>query len=125
MHTADDLTVRDFMAPDFEIESEDPSAQFSALQMFATSLALCTYSVLYGYGAQLHVASDGIAIRVRWRYVEQPFRIGAIDMKIHWPDLPKSRLKAAERAAAMCTIHNTLHQPPAVVTRVVAEDHDI
>ena len=47
-------------------------------------------------------------VDLTWRYAEKPHRIGHIDMKIHWPRVPESRIDAAMRAAAMCTLHNTL-----------------
>jgi hypothetical protein len=35
--------------------------------------------------------------------------------------LPASRRAAAERAAALCTLHNTLAQPPVVTTTMGAD----
>ena len=57
-------------------------------------------------------------MHLAWSYVEDPFRIKKIDMEIDWPELPESRMGAAWRAAAMCTIHNTLAHPPEILTRV-------
>ncbi len=118
MHSEEDLTLSEVSAPDFEIVSEDPTAHYSAMQMFGTSMALCTWSVLASYGEQVDVDTADLTVRIRWDYVDQPFRIGKIDMDIDWPGLPASRLDAAQRAAAMCTLHNTLHFPPTVDTRV-------
>jgi uncharacterized OsmC-like protein len=74
--------------------------------------------VLVAYGEQLKVESHDLSIRVKWVVEEKPRRIGRIDMDILWPDLPESRVHAAQRAAAHCAIHNTLHHSPKVETLV-------
>ncbi len=122
LHAESDLTLTDLEAPGFDVESEAEDVHYSALQMFATSLALCTASVLAAYGENLEVSIEGLAVRVRWDYVDKPYRVGQIAMDITWPGVPESRLKAAERAAATCTIHNTLHHPPEIETRVTRGD---
>lgn len=118
LHTEEDLEFRDFGTPSLEIQPEDPGAHYSALQMFATSLALCTYSILASYAEQIDIPDENLVIRMRWIYAEDPMRVSDIDMDIEWPELPSSRLEAARRAAAHCTIHNTLAHPPRVETRV-------
>jgi uncharacterized OsmC-like protein len=119
MHSEFDLTVSDFHSSEFDVSADEHAhANYSALQMFATSLALCTGSVLISYGEGLKVESHDLSIRVKWTVEEKPRRIGSIDMDIRWPDLPESRREAAQRAAAHCAIHNSLHHPPRVVTAV-------
>ena len=119
MHDDADLTLAEFEAPEFEVEA-DPGADahYSAMQMFATSLGLCTASVLIEYGERFGAGPDGLEVRVRWSYAEEPYRIGEIEMDVAWPELPDNRLDAARRAAEQCTIHNTLLTPPGIVTRV-------
>jgi uncharacterized OsmC-like protein len=118
MHTEEHLEFKEFDQPGFDIEAHDPEAHYSALQMFATSLALCTFSVLVSYGETIDASTDNVSVRVRWSYVEHPFRIGHIDMDIRWPGVPPSRLRAARVAASHCTIHHTLEKPPEMVTEV-------
>jgi hypothetical protein len=48
------------------IESDDPDLSCSALQMHATELALCTYSVLVAYGENIDVDKEETAIDMRW-----------------------------------------------------------
>lgn len=116
------LTLRDFQNPDFEVESRDPEAHFSALPMFHVSLGLCTYSVVAEYGRRFDAPAEGLEVQMEWEYAEDPYRVGRIDMDIRWPGLPESRVQAVERAAAQCTIHNTLHHPPEMETRVHSVD---
>ncbi|MDA8093631.1 MAG: OsmC family protein [Betaproteobacteria bacterium] len=118
LHSEQDLTLEDGQKEGFEIVTEDSETAFGALQMFGASLALCTFSVLVAYGEQIHAGLEGSSVRVRWEYVEEPYRVGHIDMDIVWPGLPGSRVEAAKRAASLCTIHNTLLHPPQVQTQV-------
>jgi uncharacterized OsmC-like protein len=94
---------------------------YSALQMHATALALCTtYSVLVAYGENIGIDTQEMVIGMRWSYAEDPYRIGEIAMRVRWPGLPQDRLVAARRAASHCVLHNTLRQPPEVATEIAA-----
>lgn len=125
MHGASELTLTSFDEPGFEVEhDEGVDAHYSALQMFATSLGLCTASVVGTYGERFDTAADDLAIRVEWSYADNPYRVDDIEMTIDWPSLPESRREAVRRAAEQCTIHNTLHDPPEVVTRVADNSGD-
>lgn len=118
MHSENDLEIQDFLQPEMVVDSHDPDASYSALQMFATSLGLCSFSMLYGYGENIAVDPAPIAIRVRWGYASDENRIDEIGMSIRWPGLPEAKRQAAERAAALCTLHHTLEHPPKVTTRL-------
>lgn len=120
MHSDTSITLRNFDQPDFDVKSEDAEAHFSALPMFAASLGLCTFSVIAEYAQRFDAPVENIEVDVDWEYVEDPFRIGSIDMVIRWPEVPEERLGAVERAAGQCTIHNTLHHPPEMTTSVEA-----
>ena len=108
LHTATDISVSRLHETGFEIDSQDPDVQLGAIHMCVASLAWCTYSMLASYGQRIDAGVGDMSIRLQWRYAERPHRIGHIDMAIHWPEVPESRLDAAMRAAAMCTLHNTL-----------------
>lgn len=122
MHHSEDIELTRFDEPGLNIDSHDPEAHFSAMQMFATSMGLCTYSVLAGYAEMDDIDTAQLSVRMRWSYTEHPYRIGRIDMDIRWPELPPARLEAARRAASKCTLHNTLEHPPKVETRVRIEE---
>ncbi len=117
LHSNEDLTLREPGEPGFHVEAA-PGVEYGAVQLFAVSLGLCTASVLMGYGEQLRVSAAQLTVRLRWTLAQKPRRVEALQLDIHWPELPESRLKAAERAAAHCTIHNTLHHPPTLRTTV-------
>jgi uncharacterized OsmC-like protein len=82
---------------------------FGSLQMLATSLALCTASVLHDYATTAQFHLHDLAIDVRWRYAEHPYRAADYRMTLLiGPDVPPSRHRAILRAAEQCTVHNTL-----------------
>ncbi len=113
------LTVSEIDLPGMELETAPHvHAHFSSFEMFTTSVALCTASVLAGYGEQLDVDTRGLAVRVQWSVADRPRRIGELVLDFAWPELPASRRRAAERAAAHCPLHKTLEHPPRLVTRV-------
>ena len=113
-----DIVLAEFDQDGFEIVTSEEDVVFGPMQMFATSLGLCTFSVLAGYGQGIGADIEGLAIRLRWDYAKNPYRIEPIEMDITWPALPSSRLDAARRAAEHCTIHHTLAVPTEVRTRV-------
>jgi hypothetical protein len=57
-------------------------------------------------------ALDDLVLEVSWTFAEKPHRVETLALDISWPSLPASRLEAAKRAAALCTVHVTLEHPP-------------
>lgn len=100
------------------IEAATEDQVYSAFHMLGSGLAFCTYSVLASWASNAKLHSDDIVIDVSWTFVEDPHRLGKIDMKIEWPSLPPQRQSAAERVADMCAIHATLLKPPELSTAV-------
>jgi uncharacterized OsmC-like protein len=97
------------------IEGDD----FGPLPMLATSLALCTASVIYAYAETAQLDVDGFAVEIRWDYTDNPHRVGRFDLTLHLPEsVPAARHRAILRAADTCTVHQTLTHPPAVETVV-------
>lgn len=92
---------------------------FGPLQMLATSLALCTASVVQAYGETARLSLGGFAVEVKWEYVEEPHRVGAYTMTLFLPEaLSTARHRAILRAAETCTVHQTLTHPPAIKTEL-------
>ena len=98
------------------IEAVEPDQQFSPFHMLASSLAYCTWSVMYSWATNTKQSADDLVIEVSWKFAENPKRVSEIALTYDWPSLPAKKLEAAKRVAAMCTIHETLHTPPAVIT---------
>jgi len=113
-----EIVLSQLDADGFDITPAAPELYFGSMQMFVTSVGMCTFSVLKSYGQRFGTSAADIAITLKWTYGERPYRIAEIDMRVHWPQLPPSRLDAATRAAHHCTLHNTLRHGAEVTTLV-------
>ena len=100
----------------FEISSDNPELHYGALQTFVTSLAMCTFAMLASYGQRIGAGVENLTFVMKWTLCERPRRIEHVDMDIRWPEIPESRLDAAMRAAATCTLHRTLQHAVEVDT---------
>ena len=97
------------------IEALEPDEQYSPFHMLASSLAYCTFSVMYSWATHTKQAVDDLAIEVSWKFSDdEPHRVSHIDMNYEWPSLPEKKRNAARRVAEMCTIHATLMHPPTI-----------
>lgn len=97
------------------IEALSPEQSYSPFHMLASSLAFCTFSVLYSWANHAHLDAEGLTIDVRWTFADDPHRVDTIDLGFHWPALDPKRLEAARRVAELCTVHATLMHPPKIV----------
>jgi uncharacterized OsmC-like protein len=110
------------------IEALEPDEQYSPFHMLASSLAYCTFSVMYSWATHTKQPADDLVIEVTWQFSkDEPRRVSDIRMDYAWPSLPEKKRIAARRVAEMCTIHATLMHPPVIaigelsVSRVPAD----
>ena len=103
------------------IEARSVEQQYSPFHMLGSSLAFCTFSVMYSWATHVKLSVDDLSIDVSWEFAEDPHRVGRMDMTFDWPSLPAKRVNAAKRAAELCTVHATLHHPPTVTVRSSTE----
>ena len=96
------------------IEAPTAERQYSPFHMLGSSLAYCTFSVLYSWATHADLSIDGMHIDVAWAFSEEPHRVKDMTLTFHWPSLPPARLAAAKRVARMCTVHETLVNSPTV-----------
>lgn len=106
------------IADDEAFAFEAREGGLSPFHLLAASLATCTYSVLQGWALHARLDLEGLEIGVVWELGGDPVRVTRMDMDIDWPRLPPERHAAAVRAAAQCTVHNTLSHPTPVATRM-------
>lgn len=99
------------------IEAPSRERAYSPFDMLASSLAVCTFSVMSSWATQARLASGELAIEVGWTFAEDPHRVGAMELTFEWPSLSPERLSAAERVATMCSVHATLLRPPPLTIR--------
>jgi len=102
------------------VEAESAEMQYSPFHMLASGLATCTHSVLASWALHARIPAEDLAVEVGWSFVEDPHRVGAMDVRIVWPSLPAERRAAATRAAGLCTVTRTFENPPTVGVEVAA-----
>ncbi len=113
----DRLRVQGGAGP-LSVEADSAEMTYSPGHMLASSLAVCTYSILQSWATNADIPAADLAVEVGFEYVEKPHRIGKLEVALDWPSLPAERREAARRVAGLCPIHRTLHAPPEVATVV-------
>ena len=98
------------------IEADSAEMSYSPFHMLASALATCIYSVLRSWATNAKLEGDDLVIEVGWSFAEEPHRVGEFQVELIWPSLPENRRTAAERAAHLCTVHQTFETPPAIHT---------
>jgi uncharacterized OsmC-like protein len=102
----------------FEISSE--GASISPYHLLAGSLASCTALTVESWAQGVGIEVRPLTVSVGWEMADdRPKRITHLDMELRWPGLPEERVKAAERAADLCPIHETLQRATEISRRVV------
>lgn len=111
---SDERVRLDPSASALTVEALTPEQPFSPFHMLASSLATCTYSVLFSWASHAKLDPADLALEVTWSFAEEPHRVGHMHLTIEWPSLPAGRANAARRVAEMCPIHHTLLHPTTV-----------
>lgn len=102
------------------IEAASPEQSYSPFHMLGSSLAYCTFSVLYSWATNSDLDVGDLQIRVRWEFAENPHRVGQIWSELIWPSLPENRRAAAQRAATLCAVHASLSHTVPIDTELKA-----
>jgi uncharacterized OsmC-like protein len=103
------------------VEALTTEQSYSPFHMLASGLATCTFSVMHAWATHAELTIDDLAIEVHWTFADNPHRVDAMHVKFEWPSLPAKRYAAALRVAEMCTVHATLHHPPAITVELTGE----
>jgi uncharacterized OsmC-like protein len=98
------------------IEAPSIDRAYEPFDMLASSLGVCTHAVLSSWAQQAKIDAASLVVTVSWS-VDDQHRMKTVEVAFDWPGLPAERLKAAERAASLCSIHRTLTEPPAITVR--------
>lgn len=102
------------------IEAESAEEMYSPFHMLGSSLAYCTFSVLYSWASNSELDLADLQIRVSWEFTENPHRVGKMNTQIIWPSLPENRRTAAQRASLLCAVHATLSHTVPISTELTA-----
>ena len=102
------------------VEADSPERSYSPYHMLGSSLAMCTWFLLESWAETAKLDAKDLVVETRWEFVEDPHRVGNIDLTFRWPSLPDNRRKAAERVAEQCPVHHTLIHPPQIKIEAVS-----
>ena len=115
---ADDRVRYELTSGPLTVDAPTADTIVSPFHMLGGSLAACTYSTLASWASNAKLTFTDLVIEIGWSFAEKPHRVGAMTVELIWPSLPATRLEAAKRAAALCTVHQSLHLPPELTTVV-------
>jgi uncharacterized OsmC-like protein len=112
---SDDEIRLEPVAGQLTVEAVDAAQEYSPFHMLASSLAVCTFSVMESWATHTRQRVDDLAINVQWRFSsDEPKRVSELQLTYEWPSLPAKKAGAAQRVAELCTIHATLTHPPGI-----------
>ena len=103
-----ELRLSRFDLEELNVSLKNEAMRYSAIAMFVTSLARCTFAVWDHYAMRMEITTENIVAHLTWDFIEDPTRINQITMKIIWPELPDKRIASVERASHKCTISTTV-----------------
>jgi putative redox protein len=85
-------------------------------ELFVASLASCVAFYAGRYLTRHGHSRTGLTVSASYELAtDRPARVSAIKISMKVPtDLPEERWPALAAVARHCTVHNTLHNPPAV-----------
>ncbi len=88
----------------------------SPTELFVASLASCVAFYAGRYLTRHGCSRTGLAVSAEFELAaDRPARVRAIRISVKVPtDLPDDRWPALAAVVSHCTVHNTLHNPPAV-----------
>ena len=112
---SDDAIRLEPIAGPMTIEALSAEQSYSPFHMLASSLAYCTFSVMYAWATHASITADDLTIEVRWTFADDPHRVDELRLHFDWPSLPEKRRAAAFRVSKMCAVHATLTHPPRIV----------
>ena len=97
------------------IEAASADEQYSPFHMLGSSLAYCTFSVMYSWATHTRQSVDDLVLDVSWTFsTDEPKRVASMTLTYAWPGLPEKKREAARRVAELCTVHATLTHPPTI-----------
>ncbi|MDQ2749701.1 MAG: OsmC family protein [Actinomycetota bacterium] len=92
-------------------------------ELFIASLATCVAFYARRFLARHDIPADGLSVTTGYTTGGTRNRVTDIGIRITPPPgLPIERRDALLAVASHCTVHNTLHEPPAVQITLVSEE---
>lgn len=96
-------------------EDGGEDAGMSPVELFVGSLAACVGYFVARYCTRHEIPVEGFRIETEWSMVEQPHRIGRIQLRLHLPSgVPSSERVKLLKVAHGCTVHQSIIHTPTI-----------
>lgn len=103
------------LAVDQPIAEGGDDTGLTPVEMFVAGLAACVGHYARRYLRRHELPEDPLTVSAHWTMASNPARIGSMRFDLAIPDgVPADRRHAVLAVAKHCTLHNTLHLPPAI-----------
>lgn len=106
------------MAADQPVEDGGDDSAPTPTEMFVASLAACVAFYAERFLRRHGLPTEGLSVTSEYEWAENPHRVGAIELEVGAPGLTAAKREAFSRVIEHCTVHNSLHHPPAVHLRL-------
>ncbi len=84
-------------------------------EMIAGALGACIGVYLVDYCQRVELPTEGLSLTAGYETSEKPSRISKMQVQVKLPPgIPERRLRALQKVAESCLVHNTLLQPPEI-----------
>ena len=91
----------------------------SPVELFVGSVAACVAYFVARYCARHGLSTEGFRVESEWSIVEQPHRVGAIGLSLHFDDpIPDFHRERLLKVAHGCTVHQSIAVPAQVDIRL-------
>lgn len=100
------------LVTDAPVDDQGKGQSFSPTDLCAVSLAACILTALGSYGERHQLDLAGIEAEISKELVDEPFRIGSIDIVLNMPhrDYSQKEKMILPRVANSCAVHHSLSE---------------
>jgi uncharacterized OsmC-like protein len=106
------------MATDQPVEDGGDDTAPTPTEMFVASLAACVAFYAERFLRRNGLPIQDLSVTSEYEWAENPHRVGTIELDVNAPGLTPAKREAFSRVIERCTVHNSLHHPPAVHVRL-------
>lgn len=100
---------------DQPVEDGGEDAGVGPLELFVGSVASCVAYFVGRFCRRHGISQDGMTVETEWAMVENPHRVGRIDIDVHLPSPVSAEMKERLlKVAHGCTVHQSLAIAPTI-----------
>ena len=110
---------------DQPVDDGGHDAGMSPVELFVGSVASCVAYFVGQFCVRHHISREGLSVEVEWAMVEQPHRVGRIDLAIHLPHrITVDQRERLLKVAHGCTVHQSIAVTPDIAITLNPHSHE-